>query len=109
MPTTEWERKHRPTPGTHSAEVLRTAQTIAAHRRLTMLAELFGATAAALDATPNPGRWGIPAEMVARDTSEALRWSPVVVHTVALAERVVASARLADGSVATDWLEGAVT
>jgi hypothetical protein len=109
MPTTEWERKHRPQPGTTSAATLREAQRVASGRGLRMAADLFRAVADALGETPNPGRWGIPEDVVARDTAEAIRWSPVVAHAVALAQRMVADARLGDGSLAEAWLEGAAT
>lgn len=86
-------------------QILQTAHTIAKHRQWTMLAELFAAVGASLETIPNPGRWGIPDDVVSRDVDEALRWSPVVVHATQLAERLVADARLGDGSAAEAWLE----
>jgi hypothetical protein len=69
-----------------------------------VLADLFDAVAESLGEIPNPGRWGIPDPVVERDMAEALRWSPVVAHAVHVAERVVADAKLADGSAAQAWL-----
>lgn len=52
---------------------------------LTEAARLFDDTADAVRHTPDPGRPGIPRDAVQRDTEEAIRWSPVMSHVVAMA------------------------
>jgi hypothetical protein len=105
MPSSEWDRKHRPHPQAANAAMLRAAAQQARARGWATLGELFAAVAESTETTPNPGRWGIPADRVDRDTEEALRWSPVVAGVVHLARQLVAETKLADGTAAREWLE----